>query len=254
MSLVGRVFSNRYEIQREIGPRRDGRGVSGPRSAARSGRRAEGPVPRVRARTLVRRTVPPRSTGRGEPQQRQHRRHLRLGPGSRHVLHRDGVRRRSLPARSHPQREPARSEPGVRDRGRDRLRARVRAPRRCRAPRREAGQRPAHARGQRQGHRLRHRARGHERRTHADRFGDGHRHLLLARASPRPRGRRSLGRVLARCRALRDGHRGGAVHRRLTGRGRVQARARRTDATVATQPRRSRRPRADHPHRARQGS
>ena len=71
--------------------------------------------------------------------------------------------------------------------------------------------------GHREGHRLRHRARRHERRPHADRFGDGHRDVLLARAGARPRGRRPQRRVLARRRALRDGHRRRAVHRRLAG-------------------------------------
>ena len=113
---------------------------------------------------------------------------------------------------------PRRSEPGRRDHRRDRVGARVRAPQRRRAPRREAGQRAAHADGHREGHRLRHRARGRERRAHPDRFGDGHRHVLLARAGAGPPGRRPQRRVRARRRALRDGHRRRAVHRRLAGR------------------------------------
>ena len=100
----------------------------------------------------------------------------------------------------------ARPEPGRRDHRRDRVGARVRAPQRCRAPRREAGQRAAHAVGHRQGHRLRHRARRGERRAHADRFGHGHRHVLLTRAGAGTPGRRPQRRVLARRRALRDGH------------------------------------------------
>ena len=98
-------------------------------------------------------------------------------------------------------------------------------------------------------------ARGCERRAHPDRLGHGHRHLLLARAGARASRRRPQRRVLARSRALRDGHRRRAVHRRLAGVGRVQARARRRGAAVGTQPRRPARPRADHHrHRAREGA
>ncbi len=54
----------------------------------------------------------------------------------------------------------ARPEPGGRDHRRDRVGARVRAPQRRRAPRREARQRVVDAFRQCEGHRLRHRARG----------------------------------------------------------------------------------------------
>ena len=67
-------------------------------------------------------------------------------------------------------------------------------------------------------------------------------------------GRRPQRRVLARRRALRDGD---AASRRspATRRSRVAYKHVREDAgpAVATQPRRPARPRADHPHRARQG-
>ena len=89
--------------------------------------RAEGAVPRVRARAVVRRAVPARGAGRREPQPPQHRRDLRLGPGGRHVLHRDGVRRRPIAARPHPRRgaarrraRPPRSPPRSRRRSRSR--------------------------------------------------------------------------------------------------------------------------------------
>ena len=95
--------------------------------------------------------------------------------------------------------------------------------------------------GHGEGHRLRHRARGHERRPHPDRLGHGHRHLLLARAGAGPRGRRPQRRVLARRRALRDGHRRRAVHRRLAGaRSRTstcaKSRSRRRSATPTSRP------------------
>ena len=63
----------------------------------------------------------------------------------------------------------------------------------------------------REGHGLRHRARQHRRCAHPDGSRDGHGGVLVAGAGPRAVGRRPLRRLLARCRALRDGDRGGAV-------------------------------------------
>ena len=66
-----------------------------------------------------------------------------------------------------------------------------------------------------EGRRLRHRPRHRRRRRrqpHPGRHGDGHRHLLLARAGPGRRRRPPQRPLLARRRALRDGHRPAAVH------------------------------------------
>ena len=255
MSLVGRVFSNRYEIQREIAQGGMAEVYLARDQLLEPAGRAEGAVPRVRARAVVRRAVPPRGAGRREPQPPEHRRDLRLGPGVGHVLHRDGVRRGPLAARPHPQRRPARPGPGRRHRRRDRVGARVRAPQRRRAPRREARQRAAHAIGHREGHRLRHRARGHERRAHADRFGHGHRDVLLARAGARA----SRSTAAATCtRSASCSTRWCTASRRspATRRSRVAYKHVREEPIPPSQrnPDVPARPRADHPDRARQGS
>ncbi len=227
MTLAGRVFSNRYEIQREIA--QGGMAevyLAHDRLLDRPGR-DEGALPRIRARAVVRRAVPPRGPGRREPQRSQHRRDLRLGPGRRHVLHRHGVRRGQLAARPHA-RPKGRIEPGKAAEITAEIASALSFAHRNGVVHRDV--KPGNvlltrsgtvkvtdfgiARG------------GHERRPHADRFGDGHRHVLLARAGAGPAGRRPQRRVRARRRALRDGHRRRAVHRRLARLGRVQARAR----------------------------
>ena len=108
--------------------------------------------------------------------------------------------------------------------------------------------------GHGEGHRLRHRARGHERRAHPDRLGHGHRHLLLARAGAGPRGRRPQRRVLARRRALRDGT--GVAP--FTGDSPVAVAYKHVREEPIPPSQRNpdvpARPRADHPHRAREGS
>ena len=69
---------------------------------------------------------------------------------------------------------------------------------------------------------------------HPGRLGDGHRHLLLARAGPGRHARPPQRPLLARHRALRDGRRAAAVHRRQPGRHRLQAGARGAAAACAT--------------------
>ncbi len=71
---------------------------------------------------------------------------------------------------------------------------------------------------------------------HPGRRGDGHRHLLLARAGPGQAGRSPQRPLLARLRALRDAHQPAAVHRRHAGGHRLQARA---GGRSAAEPRRA---------------
>ena len=65
-------------------------------------------------------------------------------------------------------------------------------------------------------------------------------------------GRRAFGHLLARVRAVRDGHGPAAVPRRLARRGRLQAGARAADAAVAAEPGRHGRPRRRDPAGARE--
>ena len=108
---------------------------------------------------------------------------------------------------------PLHPRPGRRDRRRRRRRPRLRPPQRRRPPRRQARQRPHHADRPGEGGRLRHRP-GHQRRRRATNLtqtgvGHGHRHLLLARAGPGQAGRPPQRPLLARRRAVRDGHAAG---------------------------------------------
>jgi hypothetical protein len=109
------------------------------------------------------------------------------------------------------------------------------------APRHQAGQHPHRHRRPGEGGRLRHRPgdeRAHREQPHPGRLGDGHRHVLLARAGAGRAARPAQRPVLARHRALRDGGRQAAVHRREPGGHRLQAGARRP---AAAQPARRRR-------------
>ena len=92
------------------------------------------------------------------------------------------------------------------------------------APGRQAAERPDRRRRARQGHRLRHRpvARGAGTDRHRPRAR--HHRLRLARAGARPGGVRAVRSLLARHRAVRDAHRGGAVQGREPGGGGHEAR------------------------------
>ena len=202
------MFTDRYELGPEIGRGGMAEVFLAPRPAPRPRRRGQGALARLRDRSHVRRAVPPGGPGGREPEPPEHRRGLRLGRGRRHLLHRDGVRRRSH-ARATCSASTARL-PAIEA---ARIAAEI-ADALSFAHRNGVVHRdvkpgnvlitPA---GAGEGHRLRHRACGAERRPHPDRLGDGHRHLLLAGAGAGPRPRRPLRRVLARRRALRDGHR-----------------------------------------------
>ncbi len=130
--------------------------------------------------------------------------------------------------------------------GRHRLggggRAGLRPPQRRDPPRREAGQRAARRGRQREGHRLRDRP-GHQRpgQPHPDRNRDGDGHLLQPRTGAGVRRRQPQRRVLARRRALRDGHRPAAVQRREPGVGRVPPRERSAQPASQDQRQRARR-------------
>ena len=245
MTQLADVFSNRTG--------RDGRGVPRPGSAAGPSRRGEGLVRGVRARSELRRTLPPRGAERRQPQPPEHRRHLRLGPGARHVLHRHGVRARALNARRRAGERAVLTPADGGDRRRDRRRARVRAPQRRGTSRRQARQRAGHRRGRHQGHRLRHRPGRDERGAHADGRRHGNGGVFLPRAGPGSPGRRAVRRLLPRGRAVRDGHRVAAVHRREPRCGRLQTRARGPRAAGRTRARSPSRPRAHHPHRDGEG-
>ena len=88
---------------------------------------------------------------------------------------------------------------------------------------------------------------------HPDRLGDGHGHLLLARAGPGAPGRRALRRVLARGGALRDVHRCPPVHGRQPGGGGHEARPRGPAADDRAGPRPAHAPAGDRRGRADQG-
>ena len=186
MALVGRVFSNRYEIEREIaqGGMAEvylARDQLLDRPVALKALSPSSPASRRSSSgSGARRRPPPTSTTRTSSRST-------TGARSGHVLHRHGVRRGPLAPRPDPQRR-ARSTPARPPTSPPRSRRRSRSRTATgRAPRREARQRADHARGHGEGHRLRHRARRRQRRPHADRLGDGHRHLLLARAGAGPR-------------------------------------------------------------------
>ena len=108
----------------------------------------------------------------------------------------------------HPLRRTAAPQPGRRHRRRCGVGAVLRPPQRRRAPRHQARQHPGHRPGGGEGCRLRHRS-GHLRRRggepHPDRVGDGHRHLLLARAGPGPPRRPPQRPLLPGHRHVRDG-------------------------------------------------
>jgi len=112
-----------------------------------------------------------------------------------------------------------------------RRRPRRRPRRGHRPPRRQAREHLPHRPQRREGARFRRRPastlggrrrrfRGpHPREAHDPRHGRGHRRLHVARAGARPRGRRAVGRLLARGGAVRDGDGGEALPRRVDGRG-----------------------------------
>ena len=125
----------------------------------------------------------------------------------------------------------------------------LRPPQRRRPPRREAGQRAASRRGQ-----VKVADFGIARAIDAadenltqTGVGDGHGHVLLARAGAGPPARPAQRPLLARRRALRDGHRPAAVLRRQPRGDRLQARAGDADAAAPHQPRRAVAARSDHP-------
>ena len=132
-------------------------------------------------------------------------------------------------SRDHPHRRAAAPEPRRRGHRRRRRRARVRPPQRRGPPRHQARQHPHHLDRPGEGRRLRHRPGAHRRgdagQPHPGRRGDGHGHLLLARAGAGQAGRSAQRPLLARVRALRDAHQPAAVQRRHAGGDRLQARA-----------------------------
>ena len=204
--------------------------------AARPPGRAEAAVPPLRRGRAVRRALPPRGVERGRPAAPEHRRRLRPRRVGRHLLHRDGVhrgphaqgRRSASAARRRPRRRSTSSMQILRA-------ARFAHQRGDRAPRHQAAQRHGRRRGPRQGHRLRHRPRrrvGHDR----DRLDHGHGAVPVARAGAGQAGRRALGPLLDRHRALRDADRPRAVRRRVAGHGRAQAGLRAADAAARARP------------------
>ena len=151
---------------------------------------------------------------------------LRPRPDREELLHRDGVRARPRPAHDHearagegpadaPRPEPARREPGLR-------RARVRPPQEGRAraadgdraPRRQPAEHPHLVRGRGEARRLRHRQGGDQGLEHRPRGAAGQAPLHEPGAGVGPADRPPQRRVLARHRALRDGDRDEALHRR----------------------------------------
>ena len=159
------------------------------------------------------------------------------------LLHRHGVRRRAG-ALGRPQGPRADAAPPDRQhRRRGGRRPGLCPPPWGGAPGREAGQRPHHPRRRGQGDGLRDRpGRQHRGEPDPDRGRHGYRRLFLARAGRGQGGRRPQRHLLARRRPLRNGGRQAAVHGRLAGGGRLQARARPADPAPGGQPRRARRP------------
>ena len=198
-------------------------------------RGAEAALPPLRRGRRVRRALPPRGVERGRPAAPQRGRRLRPRGVRRHLLHRDGVPGGAVAEAGRPPGRRARPRPRDRPRAPDPQGRPLRAPARDRAPRHQAPQRDRRRRGPRQGHGLRDRPRrrlGHDR----DRLDHGHGAVPLARAGPGPPGRRALGPLLDRRRALRAADRPGAVRRRVRGHDRAQAGLRGAGAAVAVQP------------------
>ena len=132
-----------------------------------------------------------------------------------------------------------------------------RARQRRRAPRHQAGEHPHRRQRPGEGRRLRHCAgdeRSEREQPHSGRLGDGHRHLLLARAGARCSARSTQRSVFARHRVVRDGGGQAALRRREPGQHRVQAGPRSAAAPEPVGRRRASTVRGDRRQVAGQGS
>ena len=161
------------------------------------------------------------------------------GSGRRHPVHRHGVRRRPDAGRVHGDGPSAHPRAIRRDRPEDLRRAQCRPRGRGDPPRHQARQRHGDARGHREGHGLRHRARAGSRDGPADVGGTRHGVLSVSGTGAGLARRRAHRHLLAGRRALRDAHRTAAVHGRHAGRRRVQAGQRNARRSLAAELRRT---------------
>ena len=220
-------------------------------------RRAEGAVPRVRARAVVRRAVPARGAGRREPEPSEHRRRSTTGARKPARTSSSWSTSRAGPcATSSAAKAPLDAEPG-RARSRPRSHRALAFAHRSGVVHRDVkpGNVLLDAHGQREGHRLRDRARRRERCADADRLGDGHRDLLLAGAGAGPR-RSTVAPTCTRSASCSTRWSPASCRSPATQPVAVAYKHVRETPTPPSQ----RNPdvpgaaRADHPHRARQGS